>query len=570
LPYYPVLERPKHFSPYFLMKKHLKKALLLSCLSVLVFSIFSFEQPRERYFEIAKNLDIFATLFKEVNTYYVDEVNPGRLIKVGIDAMLESLDPYTNYIPEDEIEDFRTMTTGQYGGIGAVIGRRKDAPVILMPYLGWPAEKAGLKIGDEILDIDGVNVKEKSTSDISKLLKGQYNTTVKVTIRRFGTEKPFQVELIREKIKIDAVPYYGMITDKVGYFQLTDFTSAASKEVKKALMALKEKGAQSAIFDLRDNPGGLLSEAINISNLFIPKQSPVVSTRGKVEEWNKTYTALNAPFDTEIPIVVLTSDRSASASEIVAGVLQDYDRAVVVGEKSYGKGLVQATRPLSYNSQVKITTAKYYTPSGRCIQAIDYSQRNEEGDVTKIPDSLRSEFKTKNGRKVFDGGGITPDIKVDDVKLSPITISLIQKGLIFDFATEFAFKHKTIKSAKEFKLSDAEYLVFVEWLKDKDYDYITKVESTIDDLISNAKSEKYFDAIKSQIEELKVNMSHNKEKDLITFRSEIIDQLEEEIASRYYFQHGKIEASFDNDADIQAAMNVLTDPIKLKSILSGK
>jgi carboxyl-terminal processing protease len=552
------------------MKKHLKKTLLLSGLIGIVFSIFSFEQPRERYFEIAKNLDIFATLFKEVNTYYVDEVNPGKLIKVGIDGMLESLDPYTNYIPEDEIENFRTMTTGQYGGIGAVIGRRKETPVVLMPYLGWPAEKAGLKIGDEILEIDGINVVDKSTSDISKLLKGQYNTEVKVTVRRFGLDKPFQVKMIREKIKIDAVPYYGMVNDKVGYFQLSDFTSSASKEVRKALLALKEKGAESIIFDLRDNPGGLLSEAINISNLFIPKQSAVVSTRGKVAEWNKTYSALNAPMDTEIPMVVLISGRSASASEIVAGVLQDYDRAVVVGERSFGKGLVQATRPLSYNSQVKITTAKYYTPSGRCIQAIDYSQRGEDGAVKKIPDSLRSEFKTKVGRKVYDGGGITPDLRIEDSKLSPITISLIQKGLIFDFATEYAFKHKTIVPAKDFKLSDAEYNTFVQWLSDKDYDYTTKVESSIDGLISNAKSEKYFDAIKSQIEDLKARMSHNKENDLITFKPEIIIQLEDEITSRYYFQQGKIEASFDNDENILTALSILSDQEKMKSILSGK
>lgn len=552
------------------MKKHLKKTLLLSGFIGVAFSIFSFEQPRERYFEIAKNLDIFATLFKEVNTYYVDEVNPGKLIKVGIDGMLESLDPYTNYIPEDEIENFRTMTTGQYGGIGAVIGRRKETPVVLMPYLGWPAEKAGLRIGDEILEIDGINVVDKSTSDISKLLKGQYNTEVKVTVRRFGLDKPFQVKMIREKIKIDAVPYYGMVNDKVGYFQLSDFTSSASKEVRKALLALKEKGAESIIFDLRDNPGGLLSEAINISNLFIPKQSAVVSTRGKVAEWNKTYSALNAPMDTEIPMVVLISGRSASASEIVAGVLQDYDRAVVVGERSFGKGLVQATRPLSYNSQVKITTAKYYTPSGRCIQAIDYSQRGEDGAVKKIPDSLRSEFKTKAGRKVYDGGGISPDLRIEDSKLSPITISLIQKGLIFDFATEYAFKHKTIVPAKDFKLSDAEYNTFVQWLSDKDYDYTTKVESSIDGLISNAKSEKYFDAIKSQIEDLKVRMSHNKENDLITFKPEIIIQLEDEITSRYYFQQGKIEASFDNDENILTALGILSDQEKMKSILSGK
>jgi len=552
------------------MKKNMKRIFATGGIVVAAVGIFAFEQPSQRYFDIAKNLDIFATLFKEVNTYYVDEVNPNKLIKVGIDAMLESLDPYTNYIPEDEIEDFRTMTTGQYGGIGAVIGRRHEAPVILMPYEGWPAEKAGLKIGDQILEIDGVNVVDKSTSEISKLLKGQYNTKVKVTVRRYGIEKPIVAELTREKIKIDAVPYYGMINSKTGYMQLSDFTSGASKEVKKALSVLKDKGAEGIIFDLRDNPGGLLSEAINISNLFIPKQSPVVSTKGKVEEWNKTYSALNAPFDTETPIVILTSDRSASASEIVAGVLQDYDRGVVVGERSYGKGLVQATRPLSYNSQVKITTAKYYTPSGRCIQAIDYSQRSDDGSVKKIPDSLRTAFKTKNGRKVYDGGGISPDVKIDDPKLAPITISLIQKGLLFDYANEYVFRHKTIGSAKEFKLSEDAYMHFTQWLEDKDYDYITKVESSIEDLISNSKSEKYFDAIKNQIEDLKEKMSHNKERDLITFKDEIKEYLEEEIASRYYFQKGKIEASFDNDEDIQAALKILNNKEEYKNILSGK
>ncbi len=552
------------------MKKNMKRIFATGGIVVAAVGIFAFEQPSQRYFDIAKNLDIFATLFKEVNTYYVDEVNPNKLIKVGIDAMLESLDPYTNYIPEDEIEDFRTMTTGQYGGIGAVIGRRHEAPVILMPYEGWPAEKAGLKIGDQIMEIDGLNVVDKSTSEISKLLKGQYNTKVKVTVKRYGIEKPIVAELTREKIKIDAVPYYGMINSKTGYMQLSDFTSGASKEVKKALSVLKDKGAEGIIFDLRDNPGGLLSEAINISNLFIPKQSPVVSTKGKVEEWNKTYSALNAPFDTETPIVILTSDRSASASEIVAGVLQDYDRGVVVGERSYGKGLVQATRPLSYNSQVKITTAKYYTPSGRCIQAIDYSQRSDDGSVKKIPDSLRTAFKTKNGRKVYDGGGISPDVKIDDPKLAPITMSLIQKGLLFDYANEYVFRHKTIGSAKEFKLSEDVYVHFTQWLEDKDYDYTTKVESSIEDLISNSKSEKYFDAIKNQIEDLKEKMSHNKERDLITFKDEIKEYLEEEIASRYYFQKGKIEASFDNDEDIQAALKILNNKEEYKNILSGK
>lgn len=544
--------------------------VIAGVIAVTGFTFLSLDQPGERYFEIAKNLDIFATLFKEVNTYYVDEVNPNRLMKTGIDAMLESLDPYTNYIPEDEIEDFRTMTTGQYGGIGAVIGNRNNKPIILMPYEGFPAHNAGLKVGDQLLEIDGVDVSDKSTSEISKLLKGQYNTQVKVKVQRYGVDKPMDIEITREKIKVDAVPYYGMVDEKTGYLQLTDFTSGASKEVKKALEELKDKGATRVIFDLRDNPGGLLSEAINISNLFIPKQSDVVSTKGKVKEWNKTYRALNAPFDTEMPVVVLTSGRSASASEIVSGVLQDYDRAVVVGQRTYGKGLVQATRPLSYNSQLKVTTAKYYTPSGRCIQAIDYSQRGEDGSVIKIPDSLRKEFKTQNGRPVYDGAGIAPDISVDKKEAAPITISLMQKGHIFDYATLYAANHKNIKPGKEFQISDEEYQQFVSWLNDKDYDYITKVENTLDELVKNSKKEKYFEGIEKQIDALRVKISHNKENDLITFKDEIKEYLEEEIVSRYYLQKGKVEASFDDDLDIQAALQVLNSKEEYTAILDGK
>lgn len=550
--------------------RKVRNYVIAGVIAVTGFTFLSLDQPGERYFEIAKNLDIFATLFKEVNTYYVDEVNPNRLMKTGIDAMLESLDPYTNYIPEDEIEDFRTMTTGQYGGIGAVIGNRNNKPIILMPYEGFPAQKAGLKVGDQLLEIDGVKVSDKSTSEISKLLKGQFNTKVKVTVQRYGVEKPLDIEITREKIKVDAVPYYGMVNKNTGYLQLTDFTSGASKEVKKALEYLKEQGATQIIFDLRDNPGGLLSEAINISNLFIPKQSEVVSTKGKVKEWNKTYKALNAPFDTEIPVVVLTSGRSASASEIVSGVLQDYDRAVVVGQRTYGKGLVQATRPLSYNSQLKVTTAKYYTPSGRCIQAIDYSQRAEDGSVIKIPDSLRKEFKTQNGRPVYDGAGISPDVSVEKKEIAPITISLIQKDLIFDYATIYANQHQTIKSGKEFQLSDAEYQQFVQWLSDKDYDYITKVESTLDELIKNSKKEKYYEGIEGQIQTLKEKISHNKEMDLMTFKDEIREYLEEEIVSRYHLQKGKVEASFDDDADIQAALKVLNSEEQFSAILTGK
>ncbi|HSZ24906.1 MAG TPA: S41 family peptidase, partial [Cytophagaceae bacterium] len=444
------------------MKKY-KIIIISSILGLSTIGLYSFTKT-EKYFEIAKNLDIFATLFKEVNTYYVDEINPNKFMKDGIDAMLENLDPYTNYIPEDEIEDYRAQLTGQYGGIGAVIGNRNDRAIVLMPYEGFPAHKGGLMIGDEIMQVDGIDTKGKNTSDISKLLKGQAGTMVKVTVKRYGVTNKFDLILTREKIKIENVPYYGMIDDKTGYFKLSEFTSNASKDVKNALTQLKNKGAKSIIFDLRDNPGGLLTEAINISNIFIQKEKPIVSTKGKTSEWNKIYYATVSPIDTLIPLVVLTSGKSASASEIVSGVIQDYDRGVIVGQRSYGKGLVQATRPLSYNSQLKITTAKYYTPSGRCIQAIDYTHRNEDGNAGKIPDSLRNAFKTKNKRVVYDGGGITPDIPVERKIVPPIITSLYNKNLIFDYATLYASNNKTIKPPKEFVFSDDDYDAFLKWL----------------------------------------------------------------------------------------------------------
>jgi carboxyl-terminal processing protease len=550
------------------MRKY-KIILLGSLLTISALGLFSFTQT-DKYFEIAKNLDIFATLFKEVNTYYVDEVNPNKFMKDGIDAMLENLDPYTNYIPEDEIEDYRTHMTGQYGGIGAVIGNRNDHAMILMPYEGFPAHKGGLMIGDEIISVDGIETKGKNTSDISKLLKGQAGTQVKVTVKRYGTPNQFDVVLTREKIKIENVPYYGMINDQTGYIKLSEFTNNASKDVKNALTELKAKGAKKIVFDLRDNPGGLLNEAINISNIFISKDKPIVSTKGKTSEWNKVYYATSSPVDIEIPIVVLTSSKSASASEIVSGVIQDYDRGVIVGQRSYGKGLVQATRPLTYNSQLKITTAKYYTPSGRCIQAIDYTHRNEDGSAGKIPDSLRTAFKTKNSRVVYDGGGITPDIPVERKTLAPIVGSLYSKNLIFDYATLYVSKNKTIKPAKEYQFTDAEYDEFVKWLEGKDYDYKTKVEGTLDELVKISKTEKYYDGIKDQIESLRKQVSHNKEKDLITFKEELKEIIEEEIISRYYLQKGIIEASFDDDEDIQAALKVLDNSAEYNKILSGK
>ncbi|HOY95750.1 MAG TPA: S41 family peptidase [Catalimonadaceae bacterium] len=528
------------------------------------------QAPTEKYFDIARNLDIFATLLKEVNSYYVDDVNPNRMVKSGIDAMLNTLDPYTNYIPEDEIENYRTMTTGMYGGIGAVIGRRKDRNIILMPYNGFPADKAGLKIGDEILEIDGFDVKKKNSAEVSKLLKGQAGTKVKLKVVKLGKTEPEIIEFQRERIKVDNVPYFGMVSGNIGYIQLSEFTSDASREVKKGIEDLKAKGATKLIFDLRDNPGGLLNEAVNISNLFIPKDKLVVNTKGKVAEWVKEYKALNPPFDTEIPIAVLISGKSASASEIVSGVLQDYDRGVLIGQKSYGKGLVQTTRPLTYNSQLKVTTAKYYIPSGRCIQAIDYSNRGSDGTVKKFADSLRMAFKTSNGRVVYDGGGVSPDVEVKRESYAQITSSLISKDLIFDYASVYYLAHPKIVPAKEFQLSDAEYNDFVTWLKDKEYDYTTKVETSIKDLAAAAQKEKYYDEIKVQLDALKTRMAHNKEHDLEKNKDEIREVLEHEIVSRYYFEKGVKEAGFDDDPEVKEAIRVLNDTGLYQKILSGK
>ena len=535
----------------------------------LIVSLSAFKQT-DKYFEMAKNMELFSAVYKEVNLLYVDEINPAQFMTTGIDAMLESLDPYTNYIPEDNIEDFRTQLTGQYGGIGAVIGERNDKIIVLMPYDGFPAQKAGMQIGDEIISVDGIITTSKNSSDVSKLLRGQADTPVKIKVKRFNQADPIEFTLARQKIKISNVPYYGMVNTNTGYIKLSDFTQAASIEVKKALTELKTSGATQIILDLRGNPGGLLNEAVNISNIFIPKSKLVVSTKGKVSEWNTKYITELMPDDLTIPLVVLVSGRSASASEIVAGVIQDYDRGVVVGQRSYGKGLVQTTRELPYNSQIKVTTAKYYTPSGRCIQAIDYAHRAADGSVSKFADSLHVAFKTTNGRVVYDGGGVTPDIAVTQDSIAPILISLVSKSMLFDYATEYHSKHPGIGDAKKFNLTDKEYQDFVTWLKGKDYSYTTKVEKTLEEMTKQSKQEKYYDAMKDQLDQMKNVISKDKENDLIKFKSQIMEYLEEEIASRYYLQKGIIEASFDSDKDIQAALEVLNNKTKYTSILSGK
>ncbi len=544
-----------------------KKLLAVLGLGTLGLVSFRAASDSERYFEIAKNLDIFATLFKEVNTYYVDEITPGKLVKTGIDGMLKSLDPYTNYIPEDDIEDFRTMTTGQYGGIGIEISRRNGKFVVQSAYEGYPAQKAGLLPGDEILTVNNVNVDKKSSSDINKLLRGQANSVVKLIVTRYGQDKPVEIEVTRDRIQVDNVRYYGMLTNDIGYFRLGGFTMDAGREVRNAVVKLKEKGAKKIVFDIRDNPGGLLNEAVNISNLFVDKGLDVVSTKGKVTEWNKTYKALDVPLDTQMPIAVITSNRSASASEIVSGVLQDYDRAVLVGERTFGKGLVQATRPLSYNSQLKVTTAKYYIPSGRCIQEIDYSHRADDGALSKFPDSLRTAFKTQAGRTVYDGGGVAPDVDIQDREIADITRVLIQKSYLFDYATRYRAEHATIAPARDFKLSDTDYQKFVTYLQGKSMAYSTDAERVLTDLTKKVKEEKHYDDVKPELDAIKRKVAANKTNDLQRFKPEIRELLEEEIASRYYYEKGRTEAGFNDDPNIQAAIAVLNDPNRYAALL---
>ncbi len=547
------------------------KKLLFSAVLALTLSLFafSFTNPGKRYFEIAKNLDIFATLFKEVNVMYVDEINPNKVIKVGIDAMLRSLDPYTVYIPEDDIEDFRTQSTGQYGGIGAVTSRINGAVKVIMLMEGYSAQKDGLKIGDEIIKIGNVDITNLSREETNDLMKGQANTNVSLTVERFGNDTPLTLNFRREKVKVKNVPYYGMASEDVGYVKLTEFTMQAGKEVKNAVVELKKSGAKKIIVDVRDNPGGLLIEAVNIVNVFIPKGKEVVSTKGKVTENNAEYKTLNSPVDTEIPLAILVSSGSASASEIVAGSIQDYDRGIIIGEKSFGKGLVQIPRPLSYNSQLKVTTAKYYTPSGRCIQALDYSNRNADGSVGKVADSLKKQFKTVNKRIVYDGGGVDPDIEVDKERLAPVAYALAGKGLIFEYATKFYYENQSL-DIEDFRLSGSQYADFKKWMSNKEFSYSTKVESDLKRLTANAESEKYYTSVKDQIKALESTIERSKQNDLDNFKSQIVRLLEQEITTRYQLEKGAIESSFDSDKDILRAIAVLGNPQEYRAILSGK
>lgn len=520
------------------------------------------------YFEISKNLDIFNSIYRELNITYVDDTKPGQLMKTGIDAMLNSLDPYNTYFTENEIEDYRYMTTGEYGGIGAIIGEIDNKLIIVDPYEGFAAHKAGIRAGDQITEVNGINAIGRRYDEITGLLKGQAGTPVRLKILHPGQTTPVEMNLTREEIKNKAVSYSGMLANNTGYIKLVSFTDNCSGEVKEAFLNLKGKGARQFILDLRGNLGGLLNEAVNIVNFFVEKGQPVVYTKGKLQEWDKTYLSVNNPIDTQTPLVLLVDQNSASASEIVSGALQDLDRAVIVGQRTYGKGLVQQTKDLVYNAKVKITVAKYYIPSGRCVQALDYSNKNEEGRVDKVPDSLITAFKTKGGRIVYDGAGVMPDIKLEEQIPSDILAALLTKYHIFNYATQYVTKHTTIASGKTFRLSDSEYQDFLSYLKDKDYSYKTESEQKMIELQKAVSDEKYFSDIKNEYDLLAQKINARKKGDLQNHKTQIVQALEEEIVSRYYFQNGRLEYSLTQDLEVKEALALLSDGNKLKTVLT--
>ncbi|KOH44154.1 S41 family peptidase [Sunxiuqinia dokdonensis] len=536
---------------------------------LVVLLIFTGFNRDEKLFLVDKNLDIYYTLVRELNLFYVDDINPTDLVKTSIDEMLESLDPYTTYIPESDMEDFKFMTTGEYAGIGAMISKHGDQVVISEPYEGFPAQKSGLKAGDVLLEVAGKSTTNMSVEDVSNLLKGPANKVVDVKIERPGQKKNLELAIVREKIQIDAVPYYGMLDDETGYIRLSNFTNNCASQVKKAFVELKEQhDAKKLILDLRSNPGGLLMESVEIVNLFVPKGSEVVSTKGKVKQWDKTYTATENPIDTVMPMAVLVNQGSASASEIVAGALQDLDRAVIVGTRTFGKGLVQTTRDLSYNTKLKVTTAKYYIPSGRCIQALDYSHRNEDGSVGNVPDSLISEFTTKKGRKVYDGGGIVPDLKIDLDRLSSLSINLARQFMFFDFATQFANEHESIAAAEEFKIDDAIFNDFKTFVKERGFSYQSETEKVYQELMETAKQEKYFDVAEQEFEQLKVKIGHELDQDFESFKDELKEMLTDEIVTRYYYQRGAIKSAIQDDKGIEKAKETLKDPNAFSSVFT--
>ena len=546
-------------------KKLGKKGWLIG---IIVLAIASFSFYSSSYFEISKNLEIFISVYKQINSQYVDDVDPSILMREGIDAMLEELDPYTVFYSESEIEDYRTYTTGRYGGVGATIRKSGDYIIVTEPYEGFPAHTVGMMAGDKIIEIDNVSTKGKSSSEVSKMLKGTPGTSIEVKVLREPTEEEHTFSITREEIKLNNVPSYAMVNDDVGYIKLTQFTPNAGKNVGDALKELKEKnpGIKGVVLDLRGNGGGLLDEAIKVSNVFIGEGQEIVTTKSRLNE-EKRYTSSPA-IDEEIPLAVLINGSSASASEIVSGSIQDLDRGVVIGQTSFGKGLVQKTVPIAYNSQLKVTISKYYIPSGRCIQAYDYSNKDASGHAQKLPDSLRTAFKTKGGRTVFDGNGIHPDIEVKPQELNLVTLSLWSKNLIFNYATAYRAKHENIPTAREFKLTEADFDEFKNFISGKDYGYSTQSEKAIEELEEQVKEENYHSAVHKELENIKAKIQEDKKKDIDRYKNEIIELLEEEIVSRYYHQQGRYIARFDDDAELLKAIEFIEDAAKYKGVLT--
>ncbi|MBP5413389.1 MAG: S41 family peptidase [Bacteroidales bacterium] len=520
-------------------------------------------------FELAKNLDIYSSLLRQLDENYVDEINVNDLVTTSINAMLEKLDPYTVFYPESELEEFKLMTTGQYGGIGATIQQDSEYVLIAEPYEGFPAYNAGLQSGDKILEIEHKSVKGKTVSDVSNLLKGQPGTSIHLSVMPYGSTKTVRKEITRQEIKFPNVSYSGMLNDTIGYIRLDQFTENAANDVKNAFIQLKNQGMSHLIFDLRGNGGGLLNEAVDIVNLFVNPNNVVVSTKGKSSDKTQVFATHNAALDTKIPIIVLVDGTSASASEIVSGALQDFDRAVIVGQRTFGKGLVQNIMPLSYNTRVKITVSKYYIPSGRCIQGIDYGDKDEKGVSKHKADSSATAFKTKNGRIVYDYGGIEPDVKVEIPPYSTVLLAMFEKKLIFNYANEFKLKHKNITSAKDFTISDNVYQDFTDYVKAKNLSYETFTEKQIKALKNSCKDDKFSVAIENQIQQLELAVQKEKEADMDKYKKEISQLLQMEIVSRYYAQKGRIESSLSIDPDIAKSIEIFTDGKQYNNILKA-
>jgi len=551
--------------------KKIKKISFIAILLVAVTLIISGFTRDQKLFQLNKNLDLYYAVIRELNSFYVDGIKPEKMIRTSIDDMLSTLDPYTTYIPESEMGDFKFMTDGEYAGIGAVIGKHDKDIIISEPYEGFPAQKAGLKAGDILKEIDGISTENMTTEQVSNHLKGKPDEIVNIKIQRPGKKKNLDLKITREKVQIDPVSYEGMLNNNTGYIYLTNFWEGCGDEVKKIFVDLKKQGAQKLILDLRSNPGGLLNEAVKIVNIFVPKGSDVVNTSGKMKQWDNDYKATEDPVDTIMPIAVLVNRGSASASEIVSGALQDLDRAVIIGTRTFGKGLVQTTRDLGYNSKLKVTTAKYYIPSGRCIQALDYTHRNEDGSVGNVPDSLISKFKTEKGRIVYDGGGIVPDIKMESLTMSTLSMNLDQNFMYFDFATQYAISHKSISSPDNFEITDKIYKEFGIFLKQKKFSYKTVTEDILEKMIEIAKKENRYNDAKEEFSKLKEKITSNLDNDLKEKgnEEEIKKLLTTEIVSRYYYQKGAMQSTLKKDKIVDKALDVLSDSKTLSSVFAS-